>query len=106
MNKARPDKQCAGCKIYFLRDGKIVDWWDYMVEDAVWKEARFLKTEVACLPCLENRLGRQLVLEDFTNARCNNTIRYLLGRDKPKDKQKKGLNRNMDDFLQDPFEDS
>lgn len=75
-----PDRQCAECGGYHIKDGKFLDWWDYMVEDEVWFAAGFKKKEVACLPCLEKRLGRQVTRDDFTTARCNNTIRYLLGR--------------------------
>ena len=75
------DRQCAGCGCHFLKAGRIDAWWDYMVEDRVWAEAGFLKKELACFPCLEKALGRQLMFEDFTKARCNNTIRYVLDRE-------------------------
>jgi hypothetical protein len=53
----------------------------YMVTDAVWKEARLDEKDDACLPCLSKRLGRDLVLQDFTTAPINRTAAYLLTQD-------------------------
>lgn len=56
---------------------------DYMVHPAVWKEALRADANApgrgghVCFECLETRLGRALVPEDFTNAPINRPI--LLG---------------------------
>ena len=51
----------------FACDEKV--FYEYMVKDAVWKEARLKFEEgVLHLPCLESILGRELVLDDFMEA--------------------------------------
>jgi hypothetical protein len=42
----------------------------YMVHNTVWWGAG-LNLEKLCLPCLESRMGRALVPEDFTAAHVN-----------------------------------
>lgn len=45
----------------------------YMVHNRVWAEAG-LETGICCLACLKERLGRDLVLADFTHAPINDLI--------------------------------
>lgn len=69
---------------------------DYMVENAVWREAvpdvaeRYAAMIAEGLPkhglylhlrCLEARLGRRVTLADLSKAPCNDSIRYFFGRD-------------------------
>jgi hypothetical protein len=53
----------------------------YMVTAKLWEHARMGKGFLH-LRCLEDRSGRKLVLGDFTDAACNNELRfgYELGR--------------------------
>lgn len=37
----------------------------FMVDDIVWAEVGFNRKDHACLPCVEKRLGRSLILSDF-----------------------------------------
>lgn len=49
----------------------------YMVEDHVWQEAHPEgRKGLLCLHCLEERLGRPLEAEDFTNALINLPILF------------------------------
>ncbi len=48
----------------------------YMVHDAVWEKAGMGHRGFLHLKCLERRLGRKLVLEDFTTFPINNSIRF------------------------------
>lgn len=43
----------------------------YMVHDSLWKQAHPNGSGMLCLPCLEKRVGRRLVMSDFTNAVIN-----------------------------------
>lgn len=77
----RDTLQCSVCKELIFPQNSVPRFWDYMVEDRVWfEEAGFKSNEMACLPCLEYHLERPLELKDFTNAPCNNVIRYMLYR--------------------------
>jgi hypothetical protein len=49
----------------------------YMVEDDVWQAAGLGYSNNVCLLCLTRRLGRELTLDDFTDAGCNGLLRYL-----------------------------
>ena len=69
----------------------------YMLEDDVWAAALSdeerrkddpesdgydpLSTLIICLPCVEKRLGRRLVPEDFTNVPLNRPVLYGFGAD-------------------------
>jgi hypothetical protein len=47
----------------------------YMVKDTVWAQARMPKyLGFLCIGCLENRLGFELSLSDFTDAPINTPI--------------------------------
>lgn len=44
----------------------------YMVKDSLWKKAVKKDTEIIlCIGCLEDRIGRELTPEDFTEAPVN-----------------------------------
>jgi hypothetical protein len=62
---------CADCGIGTITAGEY-----YMVHDAVWEQAwvgrrkwwyrHVSGTEILCIGCLENRIGRKLTMADFT----------------------------------------
>jgi hypothetical protein len=56
-------------------DGRPIErsWEWYMVRSEVWEAARRDKTEphFLCIGCLESRIGRQLVPDDFPNLDVN-----------------------------------
>jgi hypothetical protein len=68
-------RTCAVCNTFVFRGTVPIE---YMVEDHIWKAAGFQKNEVACVGCLETRLGRPLVFQDFTNALINSVVRWFL----------------------------
>jgi hypothetical protein len=47
---------------------------DYMVQNAVWQEAKAYG--YVHIRCLEKMLGRKLQITDFTDAPCNDGIRF------------------------------
>jgi hypothetical protein len=50
-----------------------------MVKDHVWEQqAGYAPDDLACLHCLERRLGRMLRLDDFTTAPVNAGMEYRL----------------------------
>lgn len=52
----RYDDNCKDCGLAF---------YGFMVEDKIWKQAGYGRFDMACLPCLEKRLGRSITMEDF-----------------------------------------
>lgn len=70
-------RQCAHCQAELFRPESDIIC-DYMLTDETWQAAGFLVTEVACLKCAEERLGRDLTLEDFTKVILNRTIRWCI----------------------------
>jgi hypothetical protein len=50
---------CVGC------GKRRMDMAQYIVHDALWKQAGFKGRDFACLGCLSGRLGRIIQLEDF-----------------------------------------
>lgn len=72
-DKPRPD-------YYICQDCRQHDPIGFMVEDDVW-EAAGLGQGIICIPCLETRLGRKLVIQDFKAVPMNNALflGYLLG---------------------------
>ena len=54
----------------------------FMVHDTIWAQARFKPYDLACLPCVEARLGRALKIpEDFqTTLRMNAEILWAVER--------------------------
>lgn len=80
LSKIPPTQRpCVVCGIYAL-DYKNNRAIDYMVHDKIWAEAGFKKDQIACITCLEEKLGRSLVLEDFTNAFCNAMVRWAFSK--------------------------
>lgn len=57
---------CLDCRVH---TGEIHEY--FMVHDDVWLEANPASDGMLCLGCLEKRLGRPLVAEDFTDAPVN-----------------------------------
>jgi len=57
----------------------------YLVRDEVWTSAGFVNG-VAHLECLEKKLGRKLIIEDFTHAMGNKALLkgYGMGREAPR----------------------
>lgn len=49
----------------------------YMVHTHVWSQAHPKHFGMLCLPCLQQRLGRRLKLNDFTNAPINQWSRRI-----------------------------
>lgn len=58
--------ECAACSIDTLHINEY-----YMVTDEVWEAAWPKRYGMLCIGCLENRLGRELTAEDFTDAPIN-----------------------------------
>jgi len=57
---------CAACSVNTLH---IKEY--YMVTDEVWNAAWPTGRGMLCIGCLEDRLGRQLTSDDFTDAPIN-----------------------------------
>lgn len=73
-------RTCAicGCQPY-RDDSKCVD---YMLCDFIWLKVLGLKSsDIACLQCVEIRLGRSIELDDLTDAICNRTLRNMIRSD-------------------------
>ena len=71
------ERTCAiCCEKLFARDSDEVV--DYMMTDETWELAGLKPREVACLGCVEIRLGRPLAASDFGNALCNRLIHRCL----------------------------
>lgn len=58
--------ECAACSINTLHIDEY-----YMVTDEIWLTAWPDKRGMLCIGCLEDRLGRQLTSDDFTDAPIN-----------------------------------
>jgi hypothetical protein len=58
--------RCKDCRIDFIEANE-----QYMVDNAVWRAAGYNGGDVACIACLEKRLGRELTPADFTDAPIN-----------------------------------
>ena len=58
--------ECAACSVNTLHINEY-----YMVTDEVWLTAWPDKRGMLCIGCLEDRLGRQLTSDDFTDAQIN-----------------------------------
>jgi hypothetical protein len=69
MGRASRGKQY---KPYFCVDCKYNTCHDeyYMVTNEIWREAKMIKG-MLCISCLEKRLGRELIPEDFTECLVN-----------------------------------
>ena len=62
-------RDCLDCGVH---TGDIQEY--YMVTDELWAE--FGEKGMLCIGCLENRMGRRLEPEDFTNCPLNTDIFY------------------------------
>ena len=60
--------ECLDCEVNTLYIGEY-----YMVSDYVWKTLASLNADdgMLCIGCLENRIGRTLTNEDFTDCIVN-----------------------------------
>lgn len=58
---------CLDCK---MDTGKALE--HYYLRLDVWLQAHNSKTGMLCIGCVENRLGRRLQSDDFTDASINN----------------------------------
>lgn len=65
-------------RFFCLNCGKGHD--SFMVHKKIWEEAGYHPKANCCLPCLENNLGRELTMNDFTPAPINNAIRWAYQR--------------------------
>lgn len=69
--QAHPDPYCVDCRIFGGH---------FMLHNDVWAKAAGKDSKGRlCLPCIEKRLGRPLVIDDFSAVPLNNPIRYLHG---------------------------
>lgn len=57
---------CADCGV----DTRQIQEY-YMVQDDLWKSVADKKSDLLCIGCLEKRLGRELVPDDFTDVPIN-----------------------------------
>jgi hypothetical protein len=65
-----PASPCTDCGVATTpRDGGR--WEYFMVHDSIWRAAGMKPRGDLCIGCLERRLGRQLVPQDFTDAEVN-----------------------------------
>ena len=69
--KQKQGKGCVDCRCFRYEAAY------YMVHDAVWQEAKG-GTNLLCLRCLSQRLGRKLIRADFTDAPCNRPLWSIL----------------------------
>jgi hypothetical protein len=68
--RARIEGRCLDCKKEtILRDDKADEY--FMVHSAIWRQAQPEGRGKLCIGCLEQRLGRRLRPEDFTDATIN-----------------------------------
>jgi hypothetical protein len=70
---------CADCGIGTITSGEF-----YMVKDDVWERAwrgrrkwyhKVYGLDILCIGCLEERIGRVLTKDDFTDAPVNNPVK-------------------------------
>lgn len=65
--KASGSKDCVDCRDNLVRKGEYL----YLLLNSVWKQAGLAPNQVCCLSCVEARLGRALVFEDFSDSELN-----------------------------------
>lgn len=69
--KEKSDFDCNDCTDNVDDTGEY-----YMVLNSVWKEAiKNTKVKMLCIGCIESRLGRLLVKDDFTECHLNRDAR-------------------------------
>lgn len=62
-----PEDTVAGC----IDCGQHLYAMTYMVEDDLWASAGLRKDQLCCEDCLSIRIGRELTIDDYTNAIIN-----------------------------------
>jgi hypothetical protein len=62
----RSKRRCEDCGRSPMRRGH-----DYMLDDAIWRQAGYGEWDIACVECLVARLGRPLRYSDFTDCPMN-----------------------------------
>lgn len=65
----RDEYPCDDCGLSTAPVTGVDEW--YTVTDDVWAEAGASEDGILCIGCLEQRLGRQLLQQDFLNAMLN-----------------------------------
>lgn len=50
----------------------------YMVNNSVWNEASLQSKCFCCITCLETRLGRRLIRDDFKDVPVNKLVRRMM----------------------------
>lgn len=70
LNATELPKPCMPC----LHCGAVTE--AYMVENEVWHEVHESKRGLICLPCFEEKLGRNVQITDFTNAVVNQVVLF------------------------------
>ena len=63
---ANYDQHCLGCGVDTFKINHY-----YMVKHDIWRMVNPEIKGMLCIPCLEKRLGRELVAADFLNAPVN-----------------------------------
>lgn len=63
---------CMGCGLDIDRLAEYA----YMVRDSIWFSVAETKHGYLCIGCLEKRLGRRLVVEDFSDVLINKLDRW------------------------------
>jgi hypothetical protein len=74
IDRARIEGRCLDCKEETTSRADRGNEY-YMVHDALWLKAHPEGTGKLCIGCLEQRLGRRLMPEDFTDAIVNRSGR-------------------------------
>jgi hypothetical protein len=67
--RARANSRCLDCRseTTFVKG----NWEYYMIHNAIWLKANPQINGMLCIGCLENRIGRRLIPDDFTDAPVN-----------------------------------
>lgn len=75
----RREKICPVCGIDSSDYRNFVSL-EYMVKDSIWTSAGLAKNQIAHIQCLEIKLGRPLILNDFSDFPINNLIKWALNK--------------------------
>lgn len=70
--KNPPEFDCKDCNKSTFRS----DYNYYMVKNELWAKAFGAGPGMLCIPCLEKRIGRELVIDDFAKVPLN--VGYLM----------------------------
>lgn len=76
--EARWRRVCCVCKERTWRTAR--GGMDYMLKDEVWAAAGFTRTDLACLFCFEDTIGREVNEDDFSDAIVNHATVALMQR--------------------------